>query len=120
MHLGVGGGSGCGRALLALVGVLANVVALAAPQLEKLRVPAGFRVELVTDAVPNAREMALGRHDGTQAIVYVGSASPGRVYAVQFGAPGGRATVHTVASGLEVPSGVAYRDGALFVGALER
>ncbi|MBV9891162.1 MAG: PQQ-dependent sugar dehydrogenase, partial [Rhizobacter sp.] len=70
--------------------------------------------------VPNAREMALGRHDGAQAIVYVGSAGPGRVYAVQLGAPGARATVHAVASGLQVPTGVAYRDGALFVGALER
>jgi glucose/arabinose dehydrogenase len=91
-----------------------------APQIEKLRVPAGFRVELVSDAVPNARQMALGRHDAAQAVVYVGSASAGKVYAVQLGAPGTRATVHTVASSLRLPSGVAYRDGALYVGASER
>ncbi len=120
MEIVVGRATAWVRALVALAAVLANVGAGAAPQLEKLRVPAGFRVELVTDAVPNAREMALGRHDGAQAIVYVGSAGPGRVYAVQLGAPGARATVHAVASGLEVPTGVAYRDGTLFVGALER
>ena len=113
-------GSASSRALVALAGVLASFAALAALPIEKLRVPAGFRVELVTDAVANARQMALGRHDGAQSIVYVGSAGAGKVYAVQIGAPGARPTVHTIATGLSVPSGVAYRDGALFVGALER
>src|SRR3982751_3397213 len=104
----------------AFAAALLCAAAHAAPPIEKLRVPDGFRVELVTDAVPNARQMALGRHDATQGIVYVGSAGAGKVYAVQYGAPGARATVHTVASGLQVPSGVAYRDGALYVGALAR
>ena len=108
------------RALVVTAALCASATALAAPQLDKLRVPAGFRVELVTDAVPDARQMALGRSDAAQAIVYVGSASAGKVYAVQIGAAGARATVHTVASGLAVPTGVAYRDGALYVGALER
>src|SRR4051812_41664841 len=107
-------------AAIALMAALFCVGVQAAPPIEKLRLPAGFRVELVTDAVPNARQMALGRHDATQGIVYVGSAGPGKVYAVQYGAPGAHATVHTVASGLQVPSGVAYRDGALYVGALAR
>ena len=121
MHLVVRGARIGSRVVVALAGMLAAATAaVAAPQLDKLRVPAGFRVELVSDAVPNARQMALGRHDAAQAIVYVGSAGAGKVYALQVGAPGTRATVHTVASGLEVPSGVAYRDGALFVGALER
>jgi len=43
----------------ALVGV--GVAANAAPQIDKLRAPPGFRVELLTDAVPNARQMTLGR-----------------------------------------------------------
>ena len=108
------------RALVVAAGVLASVAACGAPQIEKLRVPAGFRVELVTDAVPNARQMALGRHDAAQAIVYVGTAGTGKVYAVQLGPAVARATVHTVASGLQLPTGVAYRDGALFVGASEQ
>ena len=120
MHLVVRGARPQSRVVVALAAVLASAAALAAPSIDKLRVPAGFRVELVTDAVPNARQMALGRNDAAQSIVYVGSAGAGKVYAVQLGAPGARATVHTIASGLQVPSGVAYRDGTLFVGALER
>jgi glucose/arabinose dehydrogenase len=108
------------RAIAALAAALATVAAAAAPPIDRLRVPEGFRVELLTDAVPSARQMALGRHDASQGIVYVGSANEGKVYAVQYGAPGARATVHTVASGLRLPSGVAWRDGTLFVGALAR
>jgi glucose/arabinose dehydrogenase len=96
-----------------------GVGANAAPQIDKLRAPPGFRVELLTDAVPDARQMTLGRHGDGKGIVYVGSASAGRVYAVEYGTSGS-ATVRTVASNLRVPTGVAWRDGALFVGALER
>src|SRR6476659_1106271 len=101
----------------ALVG--ASVGAGAAAPIDKLRVPAGFRVELLTDAVPNARQMTLGRSGDGKAIVYVGSAGAGKVYAVEYAASG-RASVRTIAAGLELPTGVAYRDGALFVGALAR
>jgi glucose/arabinose dehydrogenase len=105
------------RACAALVaGLCAGATAAAAPQLDKLRVPAGFRVELLTDAVANARQMTLGRSAGEQGIVYVGSAGAGKVYAVEYQA-NGRANVRTVAAGLQLPTGVAYRDGALFVGA---
>jgi glucose/arabinose dehydrogenase len=107
-------------ATVVLASTLSCAVASAAPPIEKLRLPPGFRVELLTDAVPNARQMALGRHDATQGIVYVGSASAGKVYAVQYGTPGKPGVVHTIASGLALPTGVAYRDGALFVGALAR
>jgi glucose/arabinose dehydrogenase len=106
------------RAVAAFAVALLAAAAHAAPPIEKLRLPPGFRVELLTDAVPNARQMTLGRHDATQGIVYVGSAREGKVYAVQYG--GASTTVHTVASGLQLPTGVAYRDGALFVGALSR
>jgi glucose/arabinose dehydrogenase len=107
------------RLVAALLPALACVAVDAAAPVDKLRVPPGFRVELFTDDVPNARQMALGRHDATHGIVYVGSAGAGKVYAVQYG-PSGNASVHTVASGLQTPSGVAYRDGTLFVGALSR
>jgi len=101
----------------ALIG--ASIAVNAAPQIDKLRAPPGFRVELLTDAVPNARQMTLGRSGDGKSIVYVGSASAGAVYAVELGATGS-ATVRTIASNLRVPTGVAWRDGALFVGALER
>ncbi len=111
---------GTAAALLALA--LAAVVvapAHAAVAVEKLHVPAGFRIELVTDAVPNARQMALGRSADGKSVVYVGSRSAGKVYAFQI--EGGRAgPVRTVASGLEMPSGVAWRDGNLYVAAVSR
>ena len=113
-------GSTVAQALLAL----ALVVGIASPAraavaLDKLRLPPGFRIELVTDAVPNARQMALGRSADGKSTVYVGSRSAGKVYAFQIEA--GRAgPVRTVASGLEMPSGVAWRDGSLYVAAVSK
>ena len=93
--------------------------AAAALPFETLRVPPGFHVELLTDAVPNARAMALGRHDGARGVVYVGSMRAGKVYAVEL--DHGRAgAVHTIASGLALPAGVAYRDGSLYVSAVSK
>jgi glucose/arabinose dehydrogenase len=102
-----------------IAALAACATAGAAPQLDTLRLPDGFRVELLTDAVPNARQMTLGRSGDGKGIVYVGSAGAGKVYAVEYGASG-RGTVRTIAAGLQLPTGVAYRDGALFVGALAR
>ena len=102
-----------------VAGLLACVAASAVPQLDKLRLPPGFQVELLTDAVPNARQMTLGRNGDGKGIVYVGTASAGKVYAVEYGVRG-PAVVNTIASNLQLPSGVAYRDGKLFVGALTR
>ena len=112
--------SSVAQALLAL----ALVVGIASPAqaavaLDKLRLPPGFRIELVTDAVPNARQMALGRSADGKSTVYVGSRSAGKVYALQIEA--GRAgPVRTVASGLEMPSGVALHDGSLYVAAVSK
>ena len=93
--------------------------AAAAVKLDQLLLPPGFRIELVTDAVPNARQMALGRWEGGKGTVYVGSMRAGKVYAVEIGAAS-RATVRTIASDLEMPSGVAWRDGKLYVAAVSK
>ena len=86
---------------------------------EQLRVPKGFRIELLTDAVPNARAMTLGRYADGKGIVYVGSYDQGKVYAVEI--EQGRARrVHTVASDLQAPIGVAYRNGQLYVSAVTK
>jgi glucose/arabinose dehydrogenase len=108
------------RALLVLA-VVAGIAspALAAVALDKLRLPPGFRIELVTDAVPNARQMALGRSAAGASTIYVGSRSEGKDYAFQL--EGSRAgPVRTIATGLEMPSGVAWRDGSLYVAAVSR
>lgn len=103
--------------LASLVG--ATGAQAAAPDMRSLRVPAGFHIEVLTDAVPNARQMALGAYKDGKGVLYVGSRGAGKVYAVEVDQA--RATaVHTVASGLEMPVGVAWRDGQLFVSAVSR
>jgi glucose/arabinose dehydrogenase len=76
------------------------------PRPEAIRVPPGFEVSIYADNVPEARGLALGER-GT---LFVGGKKE-KVYAVPPG--GGKAQV--IASGLEAPHGVAFRDGALFV-----
>jgi glucose/arabinose dehydrogenase len=77
-----------------------------------LEAPAGFKVEVYAENVPNARQMALGK-DG---IIYVGSRRDGRVHAVvDFDHDYKADTVYTIASNLRMPNGVAYKDGNLYV-----
>lgn len=84
---------------------------------EALRVPPGFRVEVFSAEVPSAREIALGAR-GT---VFVGSMAAGKVYALTDADHDGRAErVRVVASGLQMPVGVAFRDGDLYVSAVSR
>lgn len=79
--------------------------------LERLQAPPGFSVELFA-RVPNARQMALGK-----STLFVGSMRAGRVYAVPL--TGARTPV-VVADGIEMPVGVAFRDGDLYVSAVDR
>jgi glucose/arabinose dehydrogenase len=69
--------------------------------------------------VPSARAMTLGRFADGRGVVYVGSMGAGKVYAVELDQGKARA-VHTIASGLTMPAGVAYRDGKLYVSAVSR
>jgi glucose/arabinose dehydrogenase len=104
---------------LALAAIAAAPAAFAALHLDQLRVPPGFHIELLTDAVPNAREMALGRYADGKGVLYVGSMGAGKVYAVEL--DGGQAkAVQVIASDLEMPVGVAYRDGSLYVAAVSK
>lgn len=85
--------------------------------LDRLSAPPGFTVSLYAGNVPNARAMALG-DSGT---LFVGSRRAGNVYALVDSDGDGRADRrHLVDSGLELPSGVAFRGGALYVGAVSR
>lgn len=84
--------------------------------LANVRLPAGFKLELYTDRVPNARSLALGK----QGTVFVGTRQAGMVYAVAPPAGTAPAKVRTIASNLNQPNGVAYRDGALYVAEINR
>ena len=83
----------------------------------RLRAPPGFRVEVWAEDVDDARSLALGA-GGT---VFVGTREAGNVYAVRDEDGDGRADrVRTIATGLEMPNGVAIRDGALYVAEVSR
>lgn len=93
-----------------------NLSALQA-KLETLDVPPGFSIELYTAEVPHARSIAVGP-DG---MVFVGSAEDSRVYAVIDADLNRRVDkVVTIADDLNMPNGVAYLDGDLYVAELDR
>lgn len=83
---------------------------------DHLQVTAGFEIELLTDEVPGARQMAW--HES--GLLFVGSlrGGDGRVYAVDTREQ--PATVHVLGEGMKLPSGVALRGNSLFVAALDR
>ncbi len=104
--------------LLVAALLLPTSPASAALPLDTIKLPPGFTIELVTDRVPTAREMTLGRFDGSRGTLFVGSQS-GEVYAVGLDA-GRAASVKVIARGLQMPVGVAYRRGSLYVSAVSR
>jgi glucose/arabinose dehydrogenase len=83
--------------------------------LDTLRVPPGFSIELLA-RVPNARQMALG--DGR--VLYVGSMRDGKVRALELDEQYRAGPMHVIASGLNLPVGVAYRQGSLYVSEVSR
>lgn len=111
------------RALLAVVMVSAAVSTVAgqddrfAPKLETLTLPEGFSIEVYTPDVPNARQMSLSP-SGT---LFVSSRRAGNIYAV-VDRDGDQSPdqVFTIDSDLNMPNGVAFRDGALYVAEVNR
>ena len=98
-------------------GYLTGPFPSAAAEAEDIKLPPGFHIAVYAADVPNARQMALG----PTGIVFVGSRDEGKVHAVVDRDGDHRADeVHVLASGLERPSGVAFRDGDLYVAAVNR
>ena len=89
--------------------------AAAAPPIDRIKLPPGFKAALYAE-VKNARSLALGEN-GT---VFVGTRTDA-VYALIDSNHDGKADkVITVAQGLNAPNGVAFRDGALYVAEISR
>jgi glucose/arabinose dehydrogenase len=85
--------------------------------LRLLTLPSGFTIRLYADNVPNARSMALSP-SGT---LFVGTRQAGNVYAIIDRNQDQQADeVITLAKGLNMPNGVAFRDGALYVAEVNR
>lgn len=83
--------------------------------LTKVRLPQGFRIAVFAE-LPHAREMALAPDLHT---IFISDETES-VYAIKPNADGGRGEVRKVLDGLNEPSGVAYRDGWLYVGERNR
>ena len=82
---------------------------------ERIKLPPGFEISVFAENIPNVRSLALGKND----ILFASTRSAGRVYALRH--RDGRATqILTVASGLNMPNGIALRDGALYVAEVNR
>ena len=79
--------------------------------LDKIKLPAGFTINVYAE-VENARSMALS----PSGVLYVGNKDKGNVYAVKDTDGDFKADKKWVlASGLNMPNGVAFKDGDLYI-----
>src|SRR5713226_150764 len=85
-----------------------------ATMMKKIKLPPGFKIEVYASNVLAARQMAWG-DKGT---LFVGSFGLGNVYAITDN--GGKKEVKTILKGLDMPTGLAFRDGALYVIAVNK
>ena len=102
---------GCGLVLASCSTTLAN------PPLETITLPPGFRIDVYATGVDNARSLVLGEK-GT---LFVGTRTAGNLYALPDRDGDQKADrVIRIARGLDMPNGLAFRDGALYVAEAER
>src|SRR5438093_2300899 len=84
---------------------------------DKIKLPPGFTIKVFAAGIPNARQMALG----SNGVLFAGSREAGNVYAiVDHSKDGQPAEVIKIAQGLKMPSGIAFRDGSLYVAEISR
>jgi glucose/arabinose dehydrogenase len=81
---------------------------------DKIKVPAGFKVSLWAHGINNARVMTWGEK-GT---LFVSSRVAGNVYAVLD--RGDSREVKVIAKGLNLPNGVAFKNGTLYIAEILR
>lgn len=97
--------------------VVAPLAAQTKLPLDTIQLPPGFAIEVYAEGVANARSMVRSPN-GT---LFVGTRNAGHVYAVLDENGDQKADkVHTIATGLNMPNGVAFRDGALYVAEVNR
>lgn len=95
-----------------------------AAQVNAVRLPPGFAIDVWAEGVTAARSMALGS-DGTVFVgtfgLLTGQQNVGKVFAVRDTNNDGRADqVLAIAEGLNQPNGVAFHQGALYVAEMHR
>jgi glucose/arabinose dehydrogenase len=77
--------------------------------LAQLKLPKGFKIEVFASGIPDARSLRIG-DKGT---VFVSNRNRDKVYAIVE--QGGKRAVKTIASGLDRPNGLAFKDGTLYI-----
>jgi glucose/arabinose dehydrogenase len=80
----------------------------------KIKAPPGFKVEVYASGIPGARMMARG----AQGTLWVGTRALGRVYEVKDS--GGKRASRVLIDKLTQPNGLAFKDGALYVMAIDK
>ncbi|MBR9919889.1 MAG: sorbosone dehydrogenase family protein [Bacteroidetes bacterium] len=84
---------------------------------DQIQLPAGFSIDVYATDIVNARSMEWSPN-GT---LFVGTRGEGKVYALRDEDGDQKAEkVYTLASGLRMPNGVAFKDGALYVAEISR
>lgn len=88
-----------------------------ASEIESIKLPPGFDIDIYARFVPGARSLCLSPNG----ILFVGSRKEGKVYAIPDNNKDFIADkVITIASNLHSPNGVAFREGALYVAEISR
>jgi glucose/arabinose dehydrogenase len=84
--------------------------------LDKIKLPPGFKISVFAE-VPHARSLTWG----SRGTLFVGNMGGSKVYAVVDNNKDGVADkVYTIASGLNTPCGVAFKNGSLYVAEVSR
>ena len=85
--------------------------------LDKIKLPPGFKIGLYAEGVENARSLCMS----PQGTLFVGTREEGSVYALRDTNGDQRADqIFTLAKKLNMPNGVACRNGALYVAEVNR
>jgi glucose/arabinose dehydrogenase len=82
--------------------------------LDKIKLPVGFKAEVWSSGHPGGRTMVLG----TKGTMFMGTRVIGRVYAITE--KDGKREAKVIAQGLTQPNGLAFKDGALYVFAINK
>ena len=82
--------------------------------IDKIKLPAGFKAELWSSGHPGARTMVMG-DKGT---MFMGTRVIGRVYAITE--KDGKRVPKVIIQGLTQPNGLAFKDGSLYVFAINK
>lgn len=104
------------RACLLVMSLVCSTASGAIP-LDQVRLPPGFRIEVAASDVDGARTLVRSP-SGT---LFVGTRSAGKVHALRDLDGDGRYEKRwTIASRLNMPNGIAFRDGSLYVAEVHR